>query len=352
MLNSQLIPATEDRTARSLALRTERAIHDAFVPAPAQVDNGDEARYADKSGTYTKGILQSGIGLVDLDAYQSFKNALASGSPADFEHIVLGGRRTLNGPQGGLAFYLDCLDGSQFAVPPAPALASEAYATELIELYWASLLRDSAFTDYPTNAIAAQAAAELSSLPTYAGPRDAANQVTPDLLFRGGFAGETVGPYLSQFLLQNTALGSLPIVQQYQTNRAHIDFMLNPNEFLQVQNGRSTGSQLTPGAAFYLHDGRGLAAYTHVDVLYQAYFIAYLVLNTINAPFNPGNPYNGSTYTEWICDDGAARHRIGPDYGGSGSTEGRLVPEMVGTSAPSPRIRWSNRTPTKNGPGR
>ena len=294
MLNSQLIPATANRTVRSFALRTERASNAAFVPAPAQIDNGDEALYADKSGTYTKGILQSGIGVVDLDAYRSFRNALASGSPTDFQHIVLGGRRTLNGPQGGLAFYLDCLDGSQFAVPPAPALASEAYATELIELYWASLLRDIAFTDYPTTTIAAQAATELSSIPTYAGPRNAANQVTADLLFRGGFVGETVGPYLSQFLLQDTALGSLQIVQQYQTNQAQIDFMLDPNEFLQVQNGQSTGSQLTPGVALYLHDGRGLAAYTHDDVLYQAYFIAYLVLNTINAPLNPGNPYSGS----------------------------------------------------------
>jgi hypothetical protein len=294
MLNSQLIPATANRTARSLALRTERASNAAFVPAQAQIDNGDEALYADKSGTYTKGILQSGIGLVDLAAYQSFKNALASGAPGDFQNIVLGGPRTLNGPQGGLAFYLDCLDSSQFAVPPAPALASEAYATELVELYWASLLRDIAFTDYPTNAVAAQAATELSSMPTYAGPRDAANQVTPDLLFRGRFVGETVGPYLSQFLLLDTALGSLQITQQYQTNQAQMDFMLDPNEFLQVQNGRPTGMQLTPGAALYLHDGRGLAAYTHDDVLYQAYFIAYLVLNTINVPLNPGNPYKGS----------------------------------------------------------
>ncbi len=29
-------------------------------------------------------------------------------------------------------------------------------------------------------------------------------------------------------------------------------------------------------------------------MLYQAYFTAYLVLNTINAPLNPGNPYNTS----------------------------------------------------------
>jgi hypothetical protein len=32
-----------------------------------------------------------------------------------------------------------------------------------------------------------------------------------------------------------------------------------------------------------------------VDVLYQAYFTALLVLGTIGAPLNPGNPYIGST---------------------------------------------------------
>ena len=206
MLNAQLTPATSNRIVRSLALRTQAAGNDDFIAAPAQIDNGDEALYADKSGTYTKGVLQSGLGLVDLAAYDSFKTALSSGDPKDFEKIVLGGPRTLNGPQGGLAFYLQCLDGSQFSVPPAPALASEAYATELVELYWASLLRDVAFTDYSASTIAAKAAAELTSMPEYAGPRNTANKVTTDLLFRGGasgglFPGETVGPYISQFLL-------------------------------------------------------------------------------------------------------------------------------------------------------
>jgi hypothetical protein len=132
---------------------------------------------------------QAGIGRVDLTAYHSFKKALESGRPADFEAIPLGGIRTLNGPQGGLAFDLEGLDSSQFAPPPAPALASEAYAAELVELYWASLLRDVAFTDYGANPIAAQAAGELSSLSNVCGPRDASNQVTPQTLFRAPAAG-------------------------------------------------------------------------------------------------------------------------------------------------------------------
>ena len=293
-------PAIRDRVHRSFALRSQTAAHDAFIPAAVELDNGDEARYADKCGTYTKGIRQAGIGLVDLAAYQTFRKALASGKPADFDAIILGGARTLNGPQGGLAFDLEGLDSSQFAVPAAPALASEQYATELVELYWASLLRDIAFTDYAGNPIAKDAAKELTGMATYAGPRNAMHQVTTDLLLRGGFRGEEKGPYLSQFLLQDTAMGSLPIAQKYTTNQASIDYMLDPTTFEQVQNGISTGLALQPAVSpLYLHDGRGLAAYTHADVLYQAYFIAYLVLNTINGghqvPYNPGNPYNGDT---------------------------------------------------------
>ncbi len=267
--------------------------------APAQIDNGDEARYSDKSGSYTKGVLQAGIGLVDLGAYATFKTALRTGAPADFEKIILGGPRTLNGPQAGLAFHLDSLDGSQYLVPPAPALASEAYATELVELYWASLLRDVPFGAYEQSSVAQRAAAELSSLPEYAGPRDTrTGQVTPRLLLRGDFAGEKLGPYLSQFLLLPTGLGTLPVTQQYVTNRAGVDFMTEPGDFLKVQNGRPTGKSLQPAGARYLNDGRALAALTHADVLYQEFLMAYLVLNTINnplpPPLNSGNPYAAS----------------------------------------------------------
>jgi len=296
-------PSTNNRVVRSFALRAQTAARDALIPAPPQIDNGDEARYSDKSGTYTKAVRQAAIGLVDPVAYETFKKALNSGEPADFEAIILGGTRTLNDPQGGLAFDLDCVDSSQFAAPPAPALASEDYATELVELYWASLLRDVAFTDYPANPVAIEAAKELSGLTSYKGPRDASHKVTPQLLFRGGladgsFPGETIGPYISQFLIKSTAMGSLPIDQKYMTLKRDVDYMTDPTTFQQVQNGISTGLKVHKEAPLYLHDGRGLAAWTHVDVLYQGYFTAYLVLNTLNGgdpgPLNPGNPYNHS----------------------------------------------------------
>ena len=282
--------ANEAHEIRLQAANAERAVH-----IPHHPTNGDENRYPDKCGTYTKCLPHDAFGRVDLGAFQSFVAALNSRRPADFENIILGGERKLTNPQCGLAFDLEGTDSHQFAVPPAPAIASAAYGTELVELYWASLLRDVPFLQYDSNPLAALAAREISALPDYQGPRNSSNQVTPSLLFRGAFPGETVGPYVSQFFIQPTYLGAQPISQQHVTYLPHIDYMTDFGSWLTVQNGGSTGltNQLDPQLRF-VHNGRDLAAWTHVDVLYQAYFVAFLVLIGMDAPTNPGCPYNDS----------------------------------------------------------
>ena len=299
---------TDPRIRKCFATRLATANDEARIAAAPQTSNGDEERYRDKCGTYSKGLLQDGIGLVNLQAFQTFKRALNSGHPADFENIIMGGTRTLNGPQSGLAIGLEGSDAVQFGnapcpdnqetvvvVPPAPALANAAYGTELIEMYWASLLRDVAFTGYVSNATAAEAAQELSAMPSYAGPRDNHGNVPPALLFRGGYPGETIGPYMSQLAVTPSFLGAQQMNQQMVTYAAGIDYMMDAVTFQQVQNGIDTGlrNQFDPQPR-YLNNGRGLGAYTHMDVLYQAYFTAYLVLNTIGVPVNPGNPYADS----------------------------------------------------------
>ncbi|WP_051978991.1 vanadium-dependent haloperoxidase [Edaphobacter aggregans] len=296
---------SNSRVHKSFALRVSATTNEARIPTPPHSTNGDETRYSDKSATYTKGLLQDGPCKVNLFAYETFKTALNSGEPDDFEKITLGGTRKLNCPQGGLTFDLEGSDSVQFGnapshhnqedgvvVPPPPALASAAYGTELVELYWASLLRDVAFTDYATSSVANAAAQELSTMPAYAGPRKGSGQVTPDLLFRGAFPGETVGPYISQFFITPTACGAQAMSQQMTSYLPNLDYMTDASTFQQVQNGISTGLvNQSDAQPRYMHDGRGLGAYTHVDVLYQAYFTAYLVLNTLGVPLNPGNPY-------------------------------------------------------------
>jgi hypothetical protein len=295
------------RAEESAEIRIAAANAERKISTPPHTTNGDEERYADKCGTYTKALLQDSPGHVNLNAYESFKTALRTGNPQDFEEIIMGGARRLTDPQSGLAFDLEGTDSRQFGntpcprnqetrvvVPPAPPLASAAYGTELIELYWGSLLRDVPFTQYPSNPLAAQAAHELNTLPDYAGPRSG-GQVTPDVLFRGAFPGETVGPYISQFFITPTFLGQQPISQQQTTYQENVDYLTDPASWALIQNGGSTGLQnLIDQQLRFEHSGRDLAAWTHLDVLYQAYFVAYLVLNSIGAPANPGSMYINS----------------------------------------------------------
>ncbi|MGI8890177.1 MAG: vanadium-dependent haloperoxidase [Chthoniobacterales bacterium] len=327
----------DQRLKQARLIRIAAANKEASIPVPPHTTNGDEQLYSDKSGTYSKGILQDGIGLVNLAAFQSFRSAINSGKFEDFENVITGGSRTMNGPLGARVFPLEGSDDTQFGnapspanqidqivVAPAPAAASADYGTELIEMYWASLLRDVAFSDYSSNQIAAQAAIELSSQPTYAGPRNLAGVVTPDLLFRGPYAGDTLGPYLSQLYLQPTYLGTQPITQQHVTFLPGIDFMTDPKTFQQVQNGIDTGVPLQYDTQMrFLHDGRGLASFTHVDVLYQAYFVALLVLGGMVAPFNPGNPYVRSTKQNGFGTFG------GPDVAASLGAAARLALNSV-----------------------
>jgi hypothetical protein len=306
-LNNIDIP-NDPRVKKSFELRLKCATAQALVPIPSHQTNGDQQRYPDGSATYTKAVLQDSIGLVNPAAYQTLKTALASGKPLDFENIMMGGSRTLNGPQGGLAFTLEGTDSHQYGsspsphnqetevvVPPPPAFSSPDWGTELTELYWASLLRDTAFTDYATSPVATTACAELTSMQSYTGPRTNSGLVTPQLLFRGGYPGETLGPYISQLIIAPSSFGAMPMSNQYITYQAGLDYMLDPASFLDVQNGIDTGQRnLKDPTLRYLYNGRALAAWTHVDVLFQAYFVAYLVMNTLGVPLNPGNPYTTS----------------------------------------------------------
>jgi len=116
----------------SFVLRLADATKEALIPVPAHTTNGDETLYADKSGTYTKVLLQDSFGKVDLNAYNSMKNAFATGNPSDFENIILGGTRTLNGLQGSLAFGLQGTDAVQFGNATSPANQENSLAIVLL----------------------------------------------------------------------------------------------------------------------------------------------------------------------------------------------------------------------------
>ena len=81
----------DPRVRQSYLIRKAAATAEGHIPVPPHTTNGDEQRYRDKSGTYTKGILQDGIGLVNLDAFPSFRKAINSGRFEDWENMITGG---------------------------------------------------------------------------------------------------------------------------------------------------------------------------------------------------------------------------------------------------------------------
>jgi hypothetical protein len=162
-------------------------------------------------------------------------------------------------------------------------VASAQTAAEAVEHYWAALLRDVPFTHYGTNSLAAQAVEDMNEL-SYVNSNsnnEYPAPVTTQNLFRGQVYpgdGNVADPYLSQFMVQLTALGVQPI-----------------SKLLSIQNGGNpVGTVAIDPTLRYLRNGRDLAAYTRVDVLYQAYFVAFLAMAQIGTPPNPGNPYIGS----------------------------------------------------------
>src|SRR5262245_58840590 len=288
--------------------RKKTAIAERINVGP-QPDNGDAARFTDFSGSYSKALSHDSLGVPNAAALLSLKNAFATGNATDFAHILVGspgggGNSKLNGPQGALAFDLEGLDSHCTVIPPAPSVTSAQTAAEQVEHYWGALLADVPFTEYATNPLAAQAVADLNNLSFL--DSSANNEfpypVTPQNLFRGQFVpgdGNVKGPYLSQFMVQPTFYGSQHLSQQHQVflpvGGGGSNYMTSVSEYQLVQNGGDAGRSLAFDPTFrYLRNGRDLAAYTHVDVLYQGYFVAFLVLAGLGAAPNPGNPYIGS----------------------------------------------------------
>ncbi|HEY2290998.1 MAG TPA: vanadium-dependent haloperoxidase [Thermoanaerobaculia bacterium] len=278
----------------------------------AHPTNGDEARYDSRIGNYSKSMRHNAFGEVDLDDYDSLLKAVESGKAADYDAMSLApGARKQTNPQCGLAFDMEGVDSQGMAAPPPPALASKEIAGEMVELYWMSLLRDTNFLDYASSPAAAEAIADLNAYGAdFKGPKRN-GKVTVQTLFRDIAPGTGVGPYISQFMWLNTPFGVEYVERKMWTLAAGSDHMQNFGEWLAVQNGTVPGTQQLAGQRRYLVNGRDLSAWVHIDVLFQAYFNACLILISppdssdvgggLGCPFNPGNPYLGNPTQDGFC---------------------------------------------------
>ncbi len=293
------------RRLRSYKLRV-RAAREAFLaPHPCHRNNGDEQLYGDKRACFSKGLVHDAIGEVAPASYDSFLHALNTGQPSDFEAIQIGSpggpapapgntpvHRLIN-PQAGLAFELQGADSHAMTIAPAPRFASAWQAGEAIECTWMAHLRDVPFRTYSSDPLAAAARADLNAASDFRGPKQLGN-VTARTLFRDPYPGCLVGPYLSQFFYLTQPFGAQLIEHRVQTNAPGIDYLTNQADWLARQNGINPLNSNASGGTVYMRNGRDLAAWVHVDVLFQAYFQAFLTMSALGVPANPGNPYNTS----------------------------------------------------------
>ncbi|MGB7923424.1 MAG: vanadium-dependent haloperoxidase [Pyrinomonadaceae bacterium] len=300
---SAIGPPSNQRALQAFNIRRDAAIaaRQATPSGLQHPTNPDDDLYPNKIGSYSKGLPHNANGEVNINAYNSLIHALTTGNPADFNAIPMGtpagaSRRKLVSPQSGLAFDIEGPDSHSLIQPPAPALASPEEGADIAENYWMALLRDVPFSQYDSNPIAQDAAADLNLFGSaFKGPkRNGKNQltgVTTANLFRGLTLGDLRGPYLSQFFLLPCNFGANGVNQQIRTSQPGINYITDFAKWLEVQNGFAQGPDALDPVLRYMRNGRDIGQWVHIDVLFQAYFQAFLVLAGLGAPFDNNNPY-------------------------------------------------------------
>lgn len=289
--------------------------------------NDDEANLtaADRAfaGNFSKCLRHDpGTGIVEKAHYEQFRNTLrtlarrnSSTNETNTDVPALGeidailasapmADRNFTNPLAGLGTDLQGIDPVDIAIPPAPALASEIAAKELVELYWMALLRDVPFSQWSSSTLAGEAVKELNKLNTTGdafahhhkqsgtGPVTWDKAITTERLFRGSAKGNDTAYYVSQFLLQDVAFGTLTVNQRQRTAVPALDYMTWWDEWVATQNGVDrANTDVFDGTHRYIRTLRDLACYVHFDALHEAYFNAALILLGHNAKLSPGNPY-------------------------------------------------------------
>lgn len=291
----------ESRAEQAMQIRNQAAQTQRKLPFSPQPVNNDEELYPNRIANYSKALPHNELGEVDLKAYEILVRAVTTCSHDDYEDIPLGGSTKLANPQAALSFEMEGIDPHYFSIAPPPRFNSAEQAAEIIELYWQAVARDVPFAGYDENQYTNQATVELSRLARFRGPK-LNERVTTSTLFRGSMTGDLIGPYLSQFLVQDIPYGAMTIPQRYRVPEPENDHMTDYPEWLSIQNGGTTIANWLGETPVYLRNGRDLAAWVHKDFSYQAFLSAALIMLGWGQPaLDPYNPYVGSATQGAFC---------------------------------------------------
>ena len=229
-------------------------------PNVMHMNNNEENDLPNHIANFSKGLPHNAAtGEVEPTAYTIYEtalqNALATRSSASFETVQLGvpGGRKLVNPSAGLSFDLEGPDSHHLTNPKAPRIDNLNGAAEIAEVYYMSLFRDINFTDFDEKDEVEDAVNELntefSGYPDW--PKVAGGNMTVKSVFRGNFKGDSIGPYISQFMLRGNSdkvldrnerdgwvkFGTCSIDQRHVVAIKEVDYVTDYDEWLKVQNG-------------------------------------------------------------------------------------------------------------------
>lgn len=278
-------------------------------------------------GSFHKTLPHNQFGEVDEAAFKTFVKATKGDEEfgdvpeGAFQPPAIRTAPFVN-PQAGLAKDRLTEKPSEYEMPPAPKVVSEAIAAEMTELYWMALLRDVSFDKFDTDAKVQKAAQEInqkfsavtgnpgdgSKLQTgvdIPGKAGMISPITPQNIFRLGLPGEEIGPLVSQFFIRKINYGTQTIDQQERPYKKGMNYLAKVKSWLNAQNsGNGDDGNAYPlsneAKAEYFEDEakiryistpRDLARFVNKDALHQAYFNAALLMLSGGAKWTRGNPY-------------------------------------------------------------
>ncbi|MEM9169351.1 MAG: vanadium-dependent haloperoxidase [Pseudomonadota bacterium] len=301
--------ADEAAQLKIAAAEANRAQH----TASAQPNNGDEARYSNFIGSFSKTLAHNAIGEVNETSYLGYLDALESGDPDRFDAIIVGnptlaGRIGLVSPQAAFSFETAGLDGQSPRLPNAPTFESAETAAEMTEIYWYALCRDVPFSRYDADPLIAAAVADLNALSRSDIFPGVSGAVTPQTIFRSALPGSTTGPLVSQFLLQPFFFGAFEIDGLYRrvAEGSVNDFMTSFDEYLAIQRGAPpVNPNVFDTTRTNLYSMRQLGEFVHVDNPVQSGLYAATILFELGA-FDATLPLQDSAVEDGFVDFGKA----------------------------------------------
>ncbi len=276
-------------------------------PAAARERLAKAARARGRA-SFAKCLPHDDRGDVPADVLEALEAATVSMRPEDWERLPTRNVIRLANPWAGYLWdsplHVDPLAARVEPLPPFPALESDELAEQMLEVYWALLLRDVPFADYERSSLVATAVAELKKTKRFAG-------VTPQSLLRGPIPRTWQGRYLSQLLWMPIPYGAQLIWQSYRVPFRGVDFMANWEDYLKVIRGEwPPGIKQLYAEQLYLRSGRDLGCYTQMDLATQAFINAAAILagNQHGRRQNlaPGHPYKASPSMEGFVTFGSA----------------------------------------------